>query len=221
MSSLNVFKGWGKRCFDLLLASVGIVCLAPSLLLIALWVKLDSPGPVFFHQVRVGRFGRLFRIHKFRTMAVDAERVGLLTINNDPRITHAGRRLRKYKLDELPQLFNVLTGEMSLVGPRPEVPQYLDHYPSWVKEKMLALRPGITDWASLQMIEENALITLQTHSESTYLKDILPQKLSHILRYAENPKLSEDIRIIVATLLALIGRRHDINKTPPKKPLSL
>jgi len=148
-----------KRGFDFVSSLLGLLILAPLFGLIALWIKLESPGPVFFRQERVGLQGRLFRIHKFRTMRVAVETQGpQITIGADPRITRAGAFLRKHKLDELAQLIDVLSGRMSLVGPRPEVPRYIGCYPGEVRAKVLSVRPGITDWASLHFKEESALL---------------------------------------------------------------
>jgi lipopolysaccharide/colanic/teichoic acid biosynthesis glycosyltransferase len=195
-----------KRCFDLLAAGLGLLLLTPLWLLLALWIVLDSPGPVFFRQERVGRHGRLFRIHKFRTMQVNAERLGQLTVGSDQRVTRAGRLLRKTKLDELPQLIDVLCGQMSLVGPRPEVPRYVAHYPEALRAKVLALRPGITDWASIRMIDENEILGRAADPEQAYLDQVLPEKLAYYARYADTHTLIEDLHIIFATLLRIVFR---------------
>lgn len=195
-----------KRIFDLLAAGLGLAVLSPLLLALACWIRLDSPGPVFFRQERVGRFGRLFRIHKFRTMRVDAERQGQLTVGADMRVTRAGRLLRKTKLDELPQLIDVLCGQMSLVGPRPEVPRYVALYPPQIRDKVLALRPGITDWASIRMIDENDILGRAEHPEQAYIEQVLPEKLAYYERYADTHCLAGDIRIIFATLLKIVSR---------------
>ncbi|POZ61387.1 sugar transferase [Chromobacterium alticapitis] len=195
-----------KRLFDIAASGLGLAVLALPLLAVALWVKLDSPGPVFFRQVRVGRGGALFRIHKFRTMQVDTERQGQLTVGADSRITGAGRLLRKTKLDELPQLLDVLFGDMSLVGPRPEVPKYVAHYPAEAKDIVLSVRPGITDWASIRMIDENEILGRAADPERAYIDEVLPEKLGYYVRYAETHSLCEDIRIIVATLMKIVSR---------------
>ena len=195
-----------KRLFDLIASSIGLLLLAGPLLLVALWIKLDSPGPVFFRQVRVGRGGMLFRIHKFRTMQVNTEVQGQLTVGADSRVTGAGRFLRKSKLDELPQLLDVLFGDMSLVGPRPEVPKYVAHYPDEVKDIVLSVRPGITDWASIRMIDENEILGRAADPERAYIEQILPEKLGYYVRYAQTHSLLEDIRIIFATLLKIVLR---------------
>ena len=202
----------GKRLFDLLLAGAGLLLLAPVLLLIALWVKLDSPGPIWFRQQRVGRYGVLFRIHKFRTMhvaggadgAVDPELdVPLITVDTDPRITRAGQFLRRSKLDELPQLIDVLVGTMSLVGPRPEVPRYVALYPQHLRDKVLSVRPGITDPASIEYRDENALLAHASDPERVYIEEVMPAKLRHSARYVETMSLMTDLRLIGATLRSL------------------
>ncbi|TDR80177.1 sugar transferase [Paludibacterium purpuratum] len=195
-----------KRGFDLLAAGMGLALLSPLLLLLALWVRLDSPGPVFFRQERVGRFGVPFRIHKFRTMRVDAERQGQLTVGTDVRVTGAGRWLRKTKLDELPQLLDVVLGRMSLVGPRPEVPRYVAYYPGDLRAKVLALRPGITDWASIRMIDENEILGRAEDPERAYIEQVLPEKLAYYAKYADSHTLFEDIRIIFATMMKIVSR---------------
>lgn len=195
-----------KRLFDLTAVLCGLWLIWPLLLAIALWVKLDSPGPVFFRQVRVGRGGQLFRIHKFRTMQIGAESSGQLTVGADARVTRAGRLLRKTKLDELPQLLDVLFGDMSLVGPRPEVPKYVAHYPAAVKDIVLSVRPGITDWASIRMIDENEILGKAADAEKMYVESILPQKLDYYVQYARSYTLWGDVLIIVATLLKIVSR---------------
>ena len=192
----------GKRLFDVLLAGLGLLLLWPVLLLIAVWIKLDSPGPVFFRQERVGRHGRLFRIHKFRTMA--PQRGGMaglqLTVGADARITRAGTVLRRYKLDELAQLLDVLQGTMSLVGPRPEVPRYVALYPAELREKVLSVRPGITDFASIEYRDENALLAQAADPEREYVEVVLPAKLQFAARYVDEASLGLDVRLIVRTL---------------------
>lgn len=197
-----------KRLFDLLGAALGLLLLAPLLLLVALWVKLDSPGPVFFRQERVGRYGRPFRIHKFRTMRQGASGLAL-TVGEDSRITRAGRWLRRTRLDELPQLIDVLVGDMSLVGPRPEVPRYVAHYPPALRERALAVRPGITDPASLDYIDEAALLARAADPEREYIEVILPAKLQRAADYAERASLATDLALLWRTLRVLWaqGRR--------------
>jgi lipopolysaccharide/colanic/teichoic acid biosynthesis glycosyltransferase len=201
-------KPFAKRLFDLIIAAAALALLALPMLLLALWIRLDSPGPALFRQERVGRFGVPFRIHKFRTMRSDAPGLGPpLTIGQDPRITRAGRWLRRTRLDELPQLIDVLQGTMSLVGPRPEVPRYVAHYPAHLRERMLALRPGITDPASLAHLDEAALLAASADPERTYIQDILPAKLQAALAYAERATLASDLGVLLRTVWRLVARR--------------
>lgn len=193
-----------KRLFDLLLCGLGLVLLAPLLLGIAIWIKLDSPGPVLFRQERVGRHGKRFLISKFRTMAADAPARGLqITVGADARITGAGRVLRAAKLDELPQLWDVLRGAMSLVGPRPEVPRYVALYPEEMRLLLLSVRPGITDLASLQYRDESAVLAQAADPERAYVEQVLPAKLALSARYVREASLAGDLRLILATLVAL------------------
>jgi len=197
-----------KRLFDLVVAGAGLLLLAPLLLVIALWIKLDSPGPVFFRQQRVGRFGVLFRIHKFRSMSGDAPLAGpQLTVGADPRITRAGAFLRRSKLDELPQLIDVLAGTMSLVGPRPEVPRYVAMYPAELRAKVLSVRPGITDPASIAYRDENTLLAGAADPERVYVEQVMPAKLRFAAQYVDRMSLWNDVRLIGATLRSLWWRR--------------
>ena len=190
-----------KRLFDVLCAGAGLLLLAPLLLGIALWIRIDSPGPVFFRQQRVGRGGVLFRIHKFRSMRDDAPRSGSqITIGADPRITRAGHFLRRTKLDELPQLFDVLAGTMSLVGPRPEVPRYVAMYPAELRDKILSVRPGITDPASIEFRDESALLARAADPERVYIEQVMPAKLRYAAQYVDRMSLINDLRLIGATL---------------------
>ena len=194
-----------KRLFDWLASGVGLAVLAPLRLLVAVWIKFDSPGSVFFRQERVGRGGKLFRIHKFRTMVTDAERRGLqITVGADARVTRVGKFLRKYKLDELPQLLDVWLGHMSLVGPRPEVPRYVALYPAKVRDLVLSVRPGITDRASIEFKDENLILGRAEDPDKAYVNEILPIKLEYYIEYIETNSLSGDIRLIVRTFAALI-----------------
>ena len=194
-----------KRLFDLLGAAVGLLLLSPLLLVLALVIKLDSPGPVFFRQQRVGRFGQPFLIHKFRTMVADAPQRGLaITVGADPRITKCGAWLRRTRLDELPQLIDVLRGDMSLVGPRPEVPRYVQHYPPGLRERALAVRPGITDPSSLAFIDEAELLAQAADPERDYVELILPRKLQCAADYADQASLWTDLRVIARTLRVLV-----------------
>ncbi|MBB3195179.1 sugar transferase [Roseateles terrae] len=191
----------GKRLFDLICAGLGLLLLSPLLLVVAVWIKLDSPGPVMFRQERVGRFGRPFRIHKFRTMRVDAPALGpQITIGADPRITRSGRFLRASKLDELPQLWDVFRGAMSLVGPRPEVPRYVALYPADLREVVLSVRPGITDPASLSFRNESELLAQAADPEREYVEVVMPAKLRLAADYVRRASLATDVRLIVATL---------------------
>jgi len=196
-----------KRLFDLLGAALALALLWPLFIGVALWIKLDSPGPVLFRQQRVGRRGRLFSIHKFRTMVADApERGPQLTVGNDLRITRAGAFLRRSKFDELPQLLDVLAGHMSLVGPRPELPAYVAFYPPELRERVLAVRPGITDPVSLELADEGTLLARAADPEREYVEVLLPQKLRAAAAYAEHATLWSDMRVIGRTL-GLLARR--------------
>ena len=192
-----------KRAFDLCAALLGLLLLFPLLAAIAVWIRLDSRGPALFRQARVGRHGELFHILKFRTMSArpDAER--LLTVGRDPRITRAGHFLRKYKLDELPQLFNVVHGTMSLVGPRPEVPRYVACYPPRERALVLSVKPGVTDWASILFKDESAILGQAPDPERAYIDTILPAKLEYYLRYVRERTFWVDVRIILQTLRAI------------------
>ena len=195
----------GKRAFDLLGAGLALLLLAPLMAVVALWIKIDSPGPVFFRQQRVGRRGVLFLIHKFRTMRTGVEGLAL-TVGDDPRITRAGRFLRRTRLDELPQFIDVLQGAMSLVGPRPEVPRYVALYPPALRERALAVRPGLTDPASLDFIDEAALLAAAADPEREYVERILPAKLQRAAEYAESASLATDLAVLARTLWALLRR---------------
>ena len=194
-----------KRLFDFLCVVPGIVVLSPLMVLVAAWIKIDSPGPVFFQQSRVGKEGKEFRMYKFRTMVPNAEKIGAkITIGGDPRITRSGRFLRKYKLDELPQLFNVLLGQMSLVGPRPEVPSYVKFYPEAIREKVLSIKPGITDLASLKYRDEGTLLQGVENPAEVYINDILPHKLDYYMQYIDQHTLRLDFKIILQTLISIV-----------------
>jgi lipopolysaccharide/colanic/teichoic acid biosynthesis glycosyltransferase len=193
-----------KRLFDIVAAGAGLLLLSPLLLALALWIRLDSPGPVLYRQQRVGRNGVLFDILKFRTMKQRVEDGPQLTVGQDPRITRAGRVLRHYKLDELPQLINVLQGSMSLVGPRPEVPRYVDCYPPTVRDAVLSVAPGITDLASILYKEESEVLGRAPNPEQAYLETILPVKLEYYQRYVRERSFWLDLRIIFMTLAAIV-----------------
>ncbi|MFT3664756.1 sugar transferase [Piscinibacter sp.] len=186
-----------KRLFDILFSAVVLLVLTPLLLAVAVWVRLDSPGPALFRQVRVGRGGREFRILKFRTMHVDAPARGpQITAGRDPRITRAGHVLRRYKIDEFPQFINVLVGDMSVVGPRPEVPRYVAMYPTATRELVLSVRPGITDLASIEYRDESELLGRSADPERTYVDQVMPAKLAYCERYVRERSFVGDIGII-------------------------
>lgn len=194
-----------KRLFDLFFSLLGVIMLLPLFLFISLWIKIDSSGPVFFRQERVGRFGKNFRIFKFRTMCLDAENKGRqITVGEDPRITSSGRFLRHYKLDELPQLLNVVSGEMSLVGPRPEVPRYVALYPPAVRDQILSVPPGITDYASIEYKDENAILGQADDPDKAYVEEVMPVKLHFCQRYVAERSLWVDFKLIVGTLKAIL-----------------
>ena len=189
----------------MLASGIGLLVLAPILLGISLAIKLESHGPVFFRQERVGRFGKTFRIHKFRTMVTDAERRGLqITVGADARVTKVGAVLRKYKLDELAQLIDVFVGDMSLVGPRPEVPRYMACYPAEAREIVLSVKPGITDRASIEYKDENEILGKAANPHKAYVDEVLPIKIRYYIEYVKNRSFGGDIRIIFATLFAII-----------------
>ena len=197
----------GKRAFDLVVALGGLLVFALPMLVIAWWIKRDSPGPVFFRQQRVGQGGRPFAIHKFRTMVADAPALGpAITVGADPRITRACAWLRRSKLDELPQLLDVLAGHMSIVGPRPEVPHYVALYPAALREQVLRVRPGITDPVSLHFADEGELLARAADPEREYRETILPAKLRAAADYARNATLWSDLIVVVRTLGLLLRR---------------
>lgn len=196
-----------KRAFDLIVATLAVLVLLPLLLLLALAVALTSPGGAFFAQTRVGKGGTEFRLLKFRSMRLGSEAKGQLTVGGrDPRITAVGHFLRKTKLDELPQLFNILKGEMSLVGPRPEVPKYVALY-SAEQRQVLQVRPGLTDYASLEYFEENALLGASENPEETYIQEVMPAKLALNAKYIEDMGLGTDLKILLRTAVRIVGRR--------------
>lgn len=189
-----------KRLFDIFFSLLGIVILLPVFVLIALFVGLGSRGGVFFIQKRVGKNGKDFSLLKFRTMLPDSDKKGLLTVGmRDSRITRTGYFLRKYKLDELPQLFNVLIGNMSLVGPRPEVRKYVDMY-NEEQKKVLSVQPGITDYASIEYVNENEVLAKSPDPEQTYINEVMPHKLELNLKYIREKGLGVDLKIIFKTI---------------------
>lgn len=195
-----------KRLLDLLVSFFGILLLSPLLLILALAVKSGSKGPVLYKQKRIGRYGKPFLIWKFRTMHINADKMGLLTVGGkDPRVTNTGYFLRRYKLDELPQLFNVLFGDMSLVGPRPEVEKYVLLY-NEEQKKVLSVKPGITDYASIEYLHENELLGASSDPEKTYVEEIMPAKLNLNMKYIRNPGIQSDLRIILLTIKKILQR---------------
>jgi len=189
-----------------LASAAGLVLLAPVFAVVALVIAATSPGPVFFRQVRVGRGGVPFRIYKFRSMRVDAEALGgQLTIRGDPRVTRVGALLRASKIDELPQLINVLVGDMSLVGPRPEVPRYVALYTP-EQRRVLEVRPGITDPASIRYRDESAVLARAADPERAYVEEVLPHKLAINLAYLDRRSLASDVGVILATVWRLLRR---------------
>jgi lipopolysaccharide/colanic/teichoic acid biosynthesis glycosyltransferase len=194
-------SGSSKRVFDVVLSSLALILLSPLLLIVAIAIKLDSRGRTFYAQQRVGQKGRPFRIYKFRTMIPGADWLGpLITSGSDNRITRIGRSLRKCKLDEVPQLINVLKGDMSLVGPRPEVTRYVELFPTEY-QKILSVRPGLTDLASIAFADEEKVLAAADDSEKEYLDRVLPEKIRLAKLYIQNSSLSLDLRIIVKTFL--------------------
>jgi len=195
-----------KRIFDIVFSLLGLIILLPIFLIIAIAIKIDSKGPVFFKQVRVGKNGKEFSILKFRTMVVDAEKKGLqITVGRDSRITKVGYFLRKYKLDELPQLINVLLGDMSFVGPRPEVSKYVAIYDE-NQRIVLKVKPGITDIASIEFIDENLLLSQSNDPERVYIEDIMPKKLKLNIEYIKNISIITDIKLILKTIFKIIHK---------------
>lgn len=192
------------RLCDILFSFFGLLFLSPLFLFVALWIVIDDPGPVFYRQQRVGKDGKNFGLLKFRSMRKDADKMSLITIGDrDPRVTRAGYYIRKYKLDELPQLWNVLVGEMSLVGPRPEVRRYVETYTD-EQRKVLSVRPGITDYASIEYIDENRLLAASSDPDKTYIEEIIPAKIALNMRYINHQTLGEYFKIILLTLTKII-----------------
>jgi lipopolysaccharide/colanic/teichoic acid biosynthesis glycosyltransferase len=201
-----MFYPAAKRLFDVMTSAVGLVVLAPVLVVVGALIKLDSPGPAFFLQERVGRAGRRFRLWKLRTMVRGAESRGApITRRGDPRVTRIGAKLRKTKIDELPQLWNVLRGDMSLVGPRPELPQYVDRFPEEFNQ-ILSIRPGITDEASLAFRDEEEILAAAPDFEQEYVDRILPEKLEIARDYVNDMSFSRDLRILQRTMWRLMSR---------------
>jgi len=192
------------RFCDIVFSFFGLLFLSPLFLLVALWIVLDNPGPVFYRQQRVGKEGRDFGLLKFRSMRVGADKISQLTIGDrDPRVTRAGYYIRRYKLDELPQLINVLIGDMSLVGPRPEVRRYVDLYTP-EQRKVLSVRPGITDYASIEYIDENRLLAQSADPDRTYIEEIMPAKIALNMRYINHRTIGQYMKIIFLTITKII-----------------
>ncbi len=192
------------RFCDIVLSCLGLLLLSPLFVVVAVWIVIDNPGPIFYRQMRVGKDGKDFGLLKFRSMRIGADKESLITIGeHDSRITRAGYYIRKYKLDELPQLWNVLTGDMSLVGPRPEVRRYVDMYTD-EQRQVLTVRPGITDYASIEYIDENRILAQAEDPDRTYIEEILPAKIALNMRYIKHQTLGEYMKIIFLTLAKII-----------------
>lgn len=196
---------FAKRAFDIFAASTLIVVLSPAFAIIAVVVKLDSEGPVFYRQERITQYGKSFKIHKFRTMVQGADKGSKITVGNDSRITKTGTFLRKYKLDELSQLFDVISGDMSFVGTRPEVRKYVEKYGEEMKATLL-LPAGITSTASVCYKDENSLLDASTDTEKTYIEKVLPDKMKYNLKDIENFSLMNDLKIMFKTVFAVFGK---------------
>ncbi|CCK78975.1 sugar transferase [Desulfobacula toluolica] len=194
-----------KRFFDFMSSLMGLIFLLP-VFIVVVWVIKKDKGPVFFQQQRVGKYGKIFNIYKFRSMIIDADKLGAkVTASYDLRITRIGKLLRKTKIDELPQLFNVLMGDISLVGPRPEVPYYVAKWPDACKKTILSVKPGITDYATLYYNDEQAVLAKADDPEKAYLNEVMPHKLEMYKQYVKEQSFWLDIRIILATLLKMVG----------------
>lgn len=195
-----------KRLFDIVASGCGLLVLSPLFVVLAIWIKLDSKGPVFYRQVRVGRNNKDFKLFKFRSMRVGADKQGLITVGgHDPRITRSGYFIRKYKLDEFPQLINVFIGDMSLVGPRPEVRKYVDMYTP-EQMRVLSVRPGITDLASIRYRNENELLEQAANPDEYYEQVIMQDKLRINLEYVENHSFWNDIKLIFMTFWEIVAK---------------
>lgn len=192
-----------KRIFDIISSLFGLILLSPFMIIIAILIKLDSKGPIFFKQVRVTKNGREFKIFKYRTMRVGSDKYSQITVGKDSRITKVGDFLRKYKLDEIPQLINVLIGDMSLVGPRPEVPKYVALYTEEQRE-ILKVRAGITDYASIEFSNENDILANETDPEKAYIEKIMPRKIELNKKYLSEISVMTDIKIILLTIKKIL-----------------
>ncbi len=207
-----------KRAFDIVFSFLGLVVSIPLFIVVSAWIKIASPGPVFYRGLRVGRWGRPFRIYKFRTMVLDAEKIGGPTApEDDPRVTSVGRFIRRFKIDELPQLLNVLTGEMSFVGPRPEVPLWVNLYTP-EERKLLSVSPGITDWASIRFRNQGEILKGSPDPDLAFRERIQPEKIRLGLEYTKHHSLWIDLRIILATLWAIVGGKPEVLVEMPGSP---
>lgn len=194
-----------KRLFDIIFSLLILSIFSPFGILIGVWIIVESRGGIFYTQERIGKKGVLFKILKFRSMRIDSDKLGQLTVGmKDSRITRSGYFIRKYKLDEFPQFINVLKGEMSIVGPRPEVKEFVDLYTSQ-QRKILDIKPGITDYAALEYFKENELLGLSENPRKTYIEDIMPAKIELNMKYIQNPGLLNDIRIMWRTFLKIFN----------------
>ena len=195
-----------KRLFDIIASGMGLICLSPLFAVLAIWIKCDSQGPVFYRQVRVGRGNKDFSLFKLRSMRPDSDKLGLITVGGrDPRVTRSGYYIRKYKLDEFPQLINVFLGDMSLVGPRPEVRKYVEMYTP-EQMKVLSVRPGITSLASIRYRNENYILAAAEDPDKCYIEQVMPDKLAIDLEYVKQATLLNDIRLIFSTFKEIITK---------------
>lgn len=193
-----------KRLFDIIASGLGLLVLSPLFVILAIWIKTDSKGPVFYRQTRVGRGNKDFRLYKFRSMRPDSDKLGLITVGGrDPRVTRSGYYIRKYKLDEFPQLINVFIGDMSLVGPRPEVRKYVDMY-TIEQMRVLSVRPGITSLASIRYRNENDILAATDDPDRCYIEQVMPDKLAIDLEYVDRATLWNDIKLIFSTFREII-----------------
>ncbi len=193
-----------KRLFDIIASGLGLIVLSPLFVILAIWIKTDSKGPVFYRQTRVGRGNKDFRLYKFRSMRPDSDKLGLITVGGrDPRVTRSGYYIRKYKLDEFPQLINVFIGDMSLVGPRPEVRKYVDMYTT-EQMRVLSVRPGITSLASIRYRNENDILAATDDPDRCYIEQVMPDKLAIDLEYVDRATLWNDIKLIFSTFRKII-----------------
>lgn len=194
-----------KRLFDILSSGVVLLVFSPIFIFIGLWIVLDSKGGMFYRQIRVGQNGQNFKLYKFRTMRPNSDKIKITVGDRDPRVTRVGYFLRKYKLDELPQLINILKGEMSVVGPRPEVPQYVELY-SADQRRVLSVKPGLTDYASLEYVDESELLSQSKDPNKTYIEEIMPAKIELGLKYVDHQSFGLDLRLIFKTIFKIVQK---------------